>query len=359
MNRLTRASRWLGSAVLGTIAVLACGDAGEPDANACVADGRALEYGFFADFPPVSSSADLDPASAGFNEHLGYEADLLTALEAMRHTGIVLNRSGIDVWPDIWLRPAGPGYDFVGGGITILDSRTRNAQGETVVAFTSGHIAFRQSLLVRAEDADRFQSYGDLDDAGVAVLGGTTGEHRLLELAGVVDGDGNLAPGTVVHLGDGSALTADGSADYRITAGGSSANLNDRVRLEGPSGTVREVVYFLTDQGQLDALISGRVDAVARGAIGNGEASVNSGGALVVGLLDSEMELGGFAFSADEPALANCVDARLNWLTDTRKIGIAEWLADSQVFQRRAEMWNANEGAAAARGPSRLTGPSR
>lgn len=310
--------------------------------EACVEDGRRLEYGFFADFRPVSYSENLDPDSPGFNSHLGYEADLLTALETMESAGLIFNRSAIKEWPGIWLLPATPVYDLVGGGITILDSRTRDETGMTRVTFTSGHITFRQSLLVRAEDAQRYGSHDDLDDARVAVLGGTTGEHRLLQLTGVVDAEGNLAAGTVIHLGDGTRFTADGSADYRITAAASTGNLSGRTRIEGTQGTVREVLIMSTDQEQLDALDNGRVDAVARGEVGNHEASRNSNLRFVVTALDLEVEYGGFAFDKDERALADCVDARINYLTDNRRIGFAEWADDPEVFLKRARHWNAS-----------------
>ena len=47
---------------------------------------RVLNVGFYAYFSPVSYSASADPTSEDFNIHLGYEADLLTALEAMEGT---------------------------------------------------------------------------------------------------------------------------------------------------------------------------------------------------------------------------------------------------------------------------------
>ena len=40
--------------------------------------------------PPHTASADPDPAGAGFDVHLGYEADLLTALEAMEGLKLTL-----------------------------------------------------------------------------------------------------------------------------------------------------------------------------------------------------------------------------------------------------------------------------
>lgn len=310
--------------------------------EACVEDGRRLEYGFFADFRPVSYSENLDPDISGFNSHLGYEADLLTALETMEGAGLIFNRSAIKEWPGIWLLPATPRYDLVGGGITILESRTRDATGTTRVTFTSGHITFRQSLLVRAEDAQRYGSHDDLDDARVAVLGGSTGEHRLLQLTGVVDAEGNLAAGTVIHLGDGTSFTADGSTDYRITAAASTGNLSGRTRIEGAQGTVKEVLIMSTDQEQLDALDNGRVDAVARGELSNHQASRNSNSRFVVTALDPEVEYGGFAFDKDDRALADCVDARINYLIDNRRIGFAEWVEDPEVFLQRARYWNAS-----------------
>ena len=94
---------------------------------ACTSDGRPLKYGFYAFFKPVSYSADPDPKSAGFHVHRGYEADLLSALEAMKGAGLSFSRRGIASWKNIWLRAAGPQFDMVGGGITILDSRTLDA----------------------------------------------------------------------------------------------------------------------------------------------------------------------------------------------------------------------------------------
>jgi len=94
----------------------------------------------FADFRPVSYSADPRPDSPEFHQHRGYEADLLDALEAMDGAGLTFSRRAIGGWPGIWLRATEPKFAIIGGGITILDSRTRNATGDAVVTFTSGHI---------------------------------------------------------------------------------------------------------------------------------------------------------------------------------------------------------------------------
>ena len=299
---------------------------------------RVLNFGFFAFFSPVSSSADPDPNSAGFNTHMGYEADLLTALEAMDGAGLSFSRRGIDIWPNIWLLSAGPEYDVVGGGITILDSRTRDEMGNQVVSFTSGHIAFRQSLLVRAEDGARWASHDDLtSEVRVGVLASTTGEARLLVLTGLVNADGVLAEGVRVETQT-DTVVADGSADYFITAAGASPNLEGRRRIFPAVDTMPQVVYLGEDE-LLGALASGRVDALARGEVGNRDAVHASGGAFVVTALDATVEYGGFTLGVEDADLAACIDDKINYLTDDQRIGYGEWRQDPSVFITRARMW--------------------
>ena len=313
---------------------------------ACVEDGRVLRFGFYAYFDPVSYSADGRPGTDGFDVHLGYEADLLSALEAMEGTELVFSRSGIARWDGIWQRPTGVRYDIVGGGITVLDARTRDMSGKRTVVFTSGHIAFRQSLLVRAGDAGWIARHADLTrDVRVGVLAGTTGEARLLELTGLTDADGIMATGTRIEAGDG-VLVADGGADYAIRASGASPALKDRRLLYPPTHAQPQVVYLGDDSDEeelLDALRSGRIDAFAGAEIGNHDAAAESRGALVVTALDERTEHGGFALAAKDAALAGCLDRRIDWLTDGRKIGYGNWREDPSVFMRRAEDWPPEE----------------
>ncbi len=327
------------------ISLTACSsDAASPEA--CVDGARVLNVGFYAFFTPVSYSADEDPNSEGFNTHLGYEADLLTALEAMKGTELSFSRRGIALWDDIWLQSAGPEYDIVGGGITILDSRRHDAAGEKVVRFTSGHIAFRQSLLVRAEDSERLATYTDLtSDVRVGALEDTTGESRLLELVGLVGPDGVLSPGVRVDTPRGTVVS-DGSDDYVITSALESANLEGRSLIYPPLESMPQVVYLGSERGEielLEALADGTIDAVARGEIGNRDAVHALGGSFAIGALDDEVEYGGFTLALEDEVLASCLDDRINYLTDSRSIGYADWLEDPTVFMRRARMWNDRE----------------
>ena len=325
----------------------ACSSPGDSPSGAVCGDGEVLRVGFYAYFEPVSYSADPDPEAAGFDEHRGYEADLLTALASMDGAGLSFARRGIAEWSDIWLRAAGPEYDLVGGGITILDSRTRDASGERAVTFTSGHILFRQSLLVRAADAGRLARHADLTSADrVGALRLTTGEFRLLELTGLVDARGVLAAGTRVETADGEIL-ADGTDAHTITPAGASAHLAGRLRLVPPAGDMPQVIYLddpdggeAREQDLLAALRAGEIDAIARGEIGNRGAGFASGGEFVVTALDDAVERGGFALAAADAELAACLDDRIDYLTDGMRLGYGDWLADPEVFVNRAARWS-------------------
>ena len=314
-----------------------------PPADArCTEEGDLIEVGFYAFFEPVSSSAGEAPDSAAFHEHRGYEADLMTALEAMDGAGLAFRRRGIGVWPGIWLLSATPEYALIGGGITILEDRTRDADGNRAIAFTAGHIAFRQSLLVRAADVRRLASYDDLtSEIRAGVLVDTTGEAGLLQITGLADEDGVLLAGTRITTPDG-VLVADGSADFRIAATGFSENLAARSLLVPPSPDLPQVVVFpaeTVEDEQARAILTGQVDVLARGEIGNRTLERSSMGALVVTALDTAVELGGFTVDQSESEFLACLDDKLDYLTDDRNIGFPEWLANPSVFLERAETW--------------------
>lgn len=306
---------------------------------------RVLNVGFYAYFAPVSHSADPDPASDKFNTHLGYEADLLTALETITDTGLSFSRKAISEWPGIWRKAAEPEYDIIGGGITILNSRTQDATGTPVITFTAGHIEFRQSLLVRAEDTQRLSHYTDLtDDVRVGVLAGTTGEVRLLEITEIIDANGILALGTRIQTPHGT-FVADGTEGYKITAADTSPNLVGRTHIHPSAKEMPQIIYLGAETGELElleALADGRIDAIARGAIGNQDGAIASDGQFVVTALDAQIEYGGFALSRSDTELISHLNGWIDYLTDSGNIGYAEWAHNSNVFMARAQMWNAS-----------------
>ena len=316
--------------------------------SACAGEAQMLTFGYYSDFRPVSYAENGGTVDGqACYVHKGYEADLLTAVEAIADAGLSFRRRDIGVWEGDWLGLTGgvwarsaTQYDVVGGGITIRADRERNAAGEILVRFTSGHIAFRQSLLVRAEDAARLADYAALtSDVRVGAVLGTTGEERLLQLTGLTDADGVLAAGVRVQTPQGEVV-ADGGPGYRITAAGESANLVGRQRLQPLNANWPQVVYLPGETELLAALGAGEIDAVARGEVGNSDASVDSGGAFVISALDSAVEYGGFTVAADREALRACLNEKISWLTDERRIGYAQWREDPGLFLRRADIWN-------------------
>lgn len=309
----------------------------------CTDGTQVLKVGFYAHFAPISYSANKDPVSAAFNTHLGYEADLLTALEAMEGAGLMFSRTAISEWDSIWLKSAEPTYDIIGGGITILESRRQDATGMPVVTFTSGHIKFRQTLLVRAEDAERLSTHAALNsEVRVGVLPGTTGEARLLQLTGFVDAEGVLLSGTRVETRD-RTVVADGTSAYTITAAEASPNLAGRQHLYPPTEILPQVIYLgevLGESELLEALAAGRIDAIARGEVGNQETAHASHGEFVVTAFDEQIEYGGFTLALEDADLAACIDEKLDYLTDNKNIGYGEWLQNPSVFMKRAKQWN-------------------
>lgn len=272
---------------------------------------RVVPFGFYASFNPVSYSADPNPDSEGFNQHLGYEADLLDAVEAMESLGLTFDRQAISDWHQIWLKPAEDELEMVGGGITILDSRTFNANSSQVlpvVSFTDSHIKFQQSLLVRAVDLPRLPTHDALLPSDVVgVMQDTTGELRLLQLLGITDDEGTELPETI---------------------------------LDTTNPTLPQVLYLEDESALLSALSDGSIDAVARGTAGNSQAARESNGLFAVTALDIEIEYGGFTVDIDDTDLLERMNTAIAWLTDNGSIGILQWTANSNVFNERAELWN-------------------
>lgn len=310
-----------------------------PCAEACTSGGRVLNFGFYSDYAPLSYGEE--------GEHRGYEADLLDALEAMEGAELAFSRKAIGVWNRIWLRAATPDYDFIGGGITILDSRTLDDSGQAVVRFTSGHVADRHSLLVRAADALRIAAYDDLDrTVRVGVLAGARGEGRLLRLTGFADEDGVLLAGARITTTIGEVV-ADGTAAFTISPAFVSESLRERRALYPPRENLPQVVFHpegTSVEAMLAALREGTTDAFARGQIANlGAAAADP--AFVVTALDDLAEYAGFVFALEDTELHACVDAKLDYLTDDRDLGYPEWQADPTVFRERAETWVCGETA--------------
>ena len=334
-NRLRplRWTGWLLCLVVTLGATLACSNDQPP--AICPSAEEQVRFGFYDAYPPVSS---LDH-SAGTGGHVGYEADLLNAIEQMRDTNLRFERSPVSEWTGIWLQPASGTFDMVGGGISILETRTRQADGRVVVAFSDGHIDFRSVLLIRQADASRIETPADLSAGDrVGVYRDTTSESWLLRELGIVEADGVLRAGTRVALPAG-VVEADGSDRFIVAPGSSSPALTGR-RAIMPAHDGPDLIYLDEVPGtNAQMLENDDLDAIADDAIAAQSWVQQSGGSLAVTALGADRTRGGFAIAVGDHRLI-CLNDRIRWLTDNGQIEFAEWLADSQVFSSRAALWN-------------------
>ncbi len=84
-----------------------------------------VNYGFYTDFNPMSYSI-----ASAVHQPMGYEPDLVAAIATFSKGRLSFNMLGIgNPFSGIWLRAAQEPYDTVGGGITALPERTRDANG--------------------------------------------------------------------------------------------------------------------------------------------------------------------------------------------------------------------------------------
>ena len=333
-----------------------CGNGSQP-ADACAGVPGTLDrlesppvnirYGFYTDFNPISYAETQDPDDPGFNMPRGYEPDLIEAAVRLSRDRFQVTPAGIgSPFGGIWLKSASGRFDMVGGGITALEGRRFDPDDpETpLITFGTGHVRFLQSLLVRADSP--VTSHDDLDSStSVGVLRDTTGESRLLRLTGITDGEGYVRAGTVITLGDdseeGSEVTA-GAGTHRITSSGSTKGIRSRVRLRAPGDDVPLVLYFSSEAEQVAAVKDGRVDAAARGEIGNLIAARAAGGLLRVTAVDAENpETGAFSYpnTPEGDSLRLAMDILVNCLTDGGEIGFARWHENPGVFLERARRY--------------------
>ncbi len=324
-----------------------CGGSGATDvaiAAACRAARETLadfpatriNYGFYTDFNPVSySSEEAQPK--------GYEPDLVAAVETFSQGKLSFNTLGIgNPFSGIWLKAAQEPYHMVGGGITALPERTRDAEGRQVIRFGVGHISFRQSLLVRSESV--ISQHDDLTSQHrVRVLRGATGEQRLLELTGIIDAAGFIGPGTQVHLAEsGSLIAGDPGSEsaLRIAAGTGSAAIATRVRLVPAANDQPEVLYFNSESELISVLVDGEVDAVARGELGNRVTARDRPGLRVTAIDMEGHERGAFSYP-DTPAgnaLRVVMNSAVACLTANGTVEFLQWLdSGGTVFAKRAE----------------------
>lgn len=233
----------------------------------------------------VCSYTAFKPVSYG--NGLGYEADILRAVATLWDVKIKFYPERI--YEGIWLAPSksNANCDIAAGGITPDNYRVKAG-----AVFSDSTLFFNQSLLVKKRDYEsgRIVSYGSFKntDMKIGVVPGTTGElygHERAKAAGL--------PLSVF-------VTYESEADL------------------------------------LPALIGGKIQAIARGEIGNAYQAEQDKSLVTIARQDFKDS---FAFSVtntNKPLLVHLNEA-IHTLTDNGKISYHEWIKNPNVFMERAK----------------------
>ena len=178
----------------------------------------------------------------------------------------------------------------------------------------------------------------------IGALRGTTGEARLLVLAGITNEEGVLAAGVRILTPSGT-VTADSSDRFFIHAAGASPGLEQRSHLYPASEAMPQVRYMGDQEAEAEmitALVEGRIDGVSarshrqqrRGRRVRRCPGGHSRGHRQRGT----RRLHGR--SPTTPTSLRCLDSRIEWLTDNNRIGFLDWRDDPTVCMTRAQLWN-------------------
>lgn len=179
-----------------SVALVACGDDDDNGADYSLVEAGKLTVCTDAPYPPFEFEED--------GEFTGFDMDLLR--EIAEHEGLEL---AVKVVPfdGIWLLPAAGECDLVGSAMTITEERAAQA------LFSDPYFDADQSLLVRAEDADKFPDLESLAGERIGVQTGTTGEQYAMENtpegATIVSFDEPASMFLALESGDVAALLQD------------------------------------------------------------------------------------------------------------------------------------------------------
>jgi polar amino acid transport system substrate-binding protein len=274
--RHNKAMKFLGVLSVGVLAVTACGDDSDDDDASTTGDEEGTVDETEVD---VVNSGMLTVCTDAPYEPFEFEEDGEWTgfdMELMRNIAEQMDLE-LDVvvqpFEGIWLAPAAGNCDIVASAMTITEERAENA------LFSDPYFEADQSLLVRSEDADDFETLDDLDGHTIGAQSDTTG------------------------------LTY--------------ANEN------APDGATIE--EFEEEVGIFGALESGGVDAVLQDLPVNGWRAVQSDGDLVVVETYTTDEQYGFATTLENEALIEVVNTAL---ADMREDGTyddlhADWFGET------------------------------
>lgn len=233
----------------------------------------------------VISYSEFTPISYGVHGE-GYEGDLLRAVGEL--WGLKIKFYPESIYEKLWLLPS-KDYttaDISMGGMT--PSKYRVKQG---ALFSTGTVSFNQSLLVRKADYQSgqivsYQSFRN-NKRKIGVVPGTTGAHYAY------------------------------------------------LRAKENKVPLNVFVEYKSESELLPALLHGKIDAIARGEIGNNyQASKNN--KLITIAKKNFGEHFAFAIDNTNQGLANNLNQAIRQITNKGKISYSQWLKNHNVFLDQA-----------------------
>jgi len=164
---MARYSRVLASVAALTLIVSACGGS-DSSSDTTVATGGELEL-VKAGTLTVCSDAPYEPFEFQDEngEWTGFDMDVVRSIAEDNNLELEVSVQPFD---GIWLAPAAGKCDMVASSMTITPER------EEAADFTKSYFDAFQSLLVRKDDAAKYNSLDALAGKTIAVQTGTTGE---------------------------------------------------------------------------------------------------------------------------------------------------------------------------------------
>lgn len=237
-----------------------------------------------SDILTVCSYSEFKPISYGHGE--GYEADMLRAIAKL--WGVKIRFYPENIYEGIWRLPS-RAYtlcDISIGGISPTKFRQKQ---DAVFSIPTTH--FKQSLLVRAQGYNNgsILIYNDFkhNHRKIGVVPSTTGEEFAYRRAK----DAGLDPSTIVQYPNETQL--------------------------------------------LTALKQNKIDAIARGEIGNEyQASIDPD--VVVTAKRDFGEAFSFVVNPSKPEFLHAINSAIATVTNCGKIGFPSWLKDHNVFIQKS-----------------------
>lgn len=233
----------------------------------------------------VCAYSEFKPISYGHGQ--GYEADLLKAITKLWQLKIKFYSEA--TYQDLWLLPSKQNSpcDIAIGGMTPSNDRIKEGALFSITTAT-----FDQSLLIRKKDylSGAIISYASFknSDKKIGVVPGTTGE----QYAHVLAKENKLPPSVFIQYASESAL--------------------------------------------LPALKSGKIDAIARGNIGNDyQASIDEN--LMTIAHHNFNEGFAFAVNATNGKLQTKLNEAIAKMTQHGKISYSQWLKNHAIFMKQVE----------------------